>query len=217
MEEQLVYHRAFYKPMIPFPGGAGFILVHHGDTALVHLNVIGGEYCFFKRFVQGAEQINGVCEPVIDRGGRQVDVLSSEDVQLSVEGQVVLVLAHQQVGQQGGSGIGAGQHLGGKRGDDDTFTLGQSILGTNDPLDIDLARIVFKLLGDFFTNAHSPFRDVFRLNDHLFTTQSLRQGFADRLLASLFPAGIGWDNNLFGFDLLLFRQLVQSIKGQGEL
>ena len=52
------------------------------------------------------------------------------------------------------------------------------------------------------------------------TTSSRRRvsgrEFADRLLASLFPAGIGWDNNFFGFDLLLFRQLVQSIKGQGS-
>ena len=81
-------------------GGAFFVLVQNFDRALIGLEVTLGFGVLQKVPVEDVQDFQGLPGPSLQRGGGDRDVRSFEPLELSVKGQVVHILVHQDGDQQ---------------------------------------------------------------------------------------------------------------------
>jgi len=102
----------------PQPAGLGAPApgIEHRQRRVVGEQLIGREDRLPQSVVQRFEPPAGTADPAGHGGPLQIDALAGEDLGLAVQGEMIAVLADQDVGEQRGAGRAAGDHPLGRGG-----------------------------------------------------------------------------------------------------
>lgn len=146
--------------MITFTRSSRLVLIQNWNDALIDLNIIAAQYPLAQTHVKRFEQFCCALHPITHRGGFQVHASAGEDCYLTVQRQMILIFAYEQLRQQRRPGIALGKRKRRKLPDDDPLAAEQGILGTYQTADIELSGLVFQQFGNFLPDAFASGRNL---------------------------------------------------------